>query len=388
MKRILYLSFYFKPDLCAGSFRNSSLIKQLVKQTDDNTEMLLITTMPNRYSNYTQPAKSYEKYLNLKIVRINIPNHNNNFLDQIFSFSKYFYEVKKMTRKYNFDLVFASSSRLFTAYLGSHIAKKNNSFLYLDIRDIFVDTLNDLLKNKFFKFFIINIVKFFERKTFSNADHINLISKGFNDYFKKYKYPTYSNFSNGIDKQFLNVKSDLKDSRIKIITYAGNIGAGQGLHKIIPEAAKLLENNFRFKIVGSGSYKNKLIDKINELNLDNVELIDPVDRKTLESIYLESHYLFLHLNNYNSFKKVLPSKIFELGSYPQPLIAGVSGFAKEFISNNLSNFILFNPCDTESFVKQIIAHKYKHYNEKKFKSKFSRLKIDTDLSQSILSYLK
>ena len=29
MKRITYLSFYFEPDLCAGSFRNTPLLKEL-----------------------------------------------------------------------------------------------------------------------------------------------------------------------------------------------------------------------------------------------------------------------------------------------------------------------------------------------------------------------
>ena len=32
MKRIVYLTFYFKPDLCAGSFRNSSLAIELSRQ--------------------------------------------------------------------------------------------------------------------------------------------------------------------------------------------------------------------------------------------------------------------------------------------------------------------------------------------------------------------
>ena len=32
MKRIVYLTFYFKPDLCAGSFRNSPLAVELAKR--------------------------------------------------------------------------------------------------------------------------------------------------------------------------------------------------------------------------------------------------------------------------------------------------------------------------------------------------------------------
>jgi hypothetical protein len=32
MKRIVYLTFYFEPDLCAGSFRNTPLVIKLAKQ--------------------------------------------------------------------------------------------------------------------------------------------------------------------------------------------------------------------------------------------------------------------------------------------------------------------------------------------------------------------
>ena len=46
--KILFLSFYFPPDLCAGSFRAQSLIEGLKKQ-DKITEIEILTTIPNRY---------------------------------------------------------------------------------------------------------------------------------------------------------------------------------------------------------------------------------------------------------------------------------------------------------------------------------------------------
>ena len=49
--RILILSFYFPPDLSAGSFRTKSLTDALIRSTDDELEIEVITTLPNRYSN-------------------------------------------------------------------------------------------------------------------------------------------------------------------------------------------------------------------------------------------------------------------------------------------------------------------------------------------------
>jgi hypothetical protein len=44
----------------------------------------------------------------------------------------------------DYDLVLATSSRLMTAALGALIARRKRARLYLDIRDIFVDTIGDV----------------------------------------------------------------------------------------------------------------------------------------------------------------------------------------------------------------------------------------------------
>ena len=68
MKRIVYLTFYFKPDLCAGSFRNSPLALELSYQAKlKNTIIDLYTTSPNRYSTFKTEALEYEELDNLRI---------------------------------------------------------------------------------------------------------------------------------------------------------------------------------------------------------------------------------------------------------------------------------------------------------------------------------
>ena len=76
-------------------------------------------------------------------------------IDQVLSFSKVLLEVLKMNKDKKADLVFASSSRLFTAFLGYKLAKKSKAPLFLDVRDIFVDTMSDVLKPSVFKPIII-----------------------------------------------------------------------------------------------------------------------------------------------------------------------------------------------------------------------------------------
>ena len=208
MKRIVYLTFYYEPDLCAGSFRNTPLAIELAKQAREKDIIVdVYTTLPNRYSTFEQSAPEFEEIGNLRIHRISLPPHKSGMLDQVLSFKKFYSEVIKLNKNKRADLVFASSSRLFTAYLGYTIAKKSNAPLYLDIRDIFVDTMSDVFKSKILKIGILPLLKLIENKTFSYAKHINLISGGFKSYFTKFSNTEFTFYTNGIDEEFLEAIS-------------------------------------------------------------------------------------------------------------------------------------------------------------------------------------
>ncbi len=389
-KRILFLSFYFEPDLCAGSFRNSPLAYELGKQTNlRDIDIDVITTLPNRYNTYSTDALDYEMQGNISIRRIQIPSHQSGIQDQINSFRTYFTETKKIVSGKKYDLVYASSSRLFTAYLGYTIAKKNRAPLYLDIRDIFVDTIKDVFPNPFIKTGLIPIMSFIERKTFDYASHINLISGGFKDYFKKFKTFNYSEYSNGIDPVFLDaLKIPVNEhSEVKTILYAGNIGEGQGLHRIVPKAALELGSRYKFRIIGDGGAKAKLTESLR--GISNVEFLPPVNREQLIEEYNKADFLFMHLNDYDAFRKVLPSKVFELGVFPKPLIAGVNGFSREFVSRNLPGSIIIDPCNASELVTKVLSYKTEQssLDRKDFINSFRREVINREMATSILNYL-
>ena len=381
--KILILSFYYSPDLCAGSFRTTALVEQLKKNKEIDIEV--ITTMPNRYSSYKQETLSFEVDGNVSIRRISLPAHKSGMVDQIKSFSKYYMEVMKIVKKENYDIVFATSSRLFTAFLGARVSKNKKIPLYLDIRDIFVDTLNDVL-NPYLAKIVNPLLSVIEKYTFSSAKHINLVSKGFSDYFEsRFKNTTYSWFTNGIDREFL--LGDQNSSVIKNkkqILYAGNIGEGQGLHKIIPKLANNIGTDYEILIVGDGGRKDILVKSI--VGCNNVTLCEPVNRNELLKLYNNADVLFLHLNDYSAFKKVLPSKIFEYAATGKPILAGVSGFASEFINTEVDNAEVFYPGDEKMAFSALNKLNLETINRKSFVDKYRRDNIMTEMSNSIVKF--
>ncbi len=117
--KILLLSFYYSPDLCAGSFRTAALVKALLEQLPDDAHIDLITTLPNRYSSYSSDALALEELPRLTIRRIKLPAHQSGMLDQAKAFMAYARQVLPLVSSGDYQLIYATSSRLMTAALGA-----------------------------------------------------------------------------------------------------------------------------------------------------------------------------------------------------------------------------------------------------------------------------
>ena len=384
--RILFLSFYYPPDLCAGSFRAKSVVDALKRQ-DKFVEIDILTTFPNRYKTFKKNSNEIEDDGLITIKRIELPHHKSGMLDQSRAFFQYFKKTLEFTKGKEYDLVFATSSRLMTAFLGAFISGKIGKPLYLDIRDIFTDTMSNILSNKI-SYLINPILNYIEKVTFKKADHINLVSEGFLKYFnEKYPLKKYSFYSNGIDELFLknlDNKILVKNNKI-VILYAGNIGEGQGLNDFLPTFAHNTKDKYHYRIIGDGGKRKSLEENLKLLGVRNVDIVDPIERSELLIEYKNADILLLHLNNHNAFKKVLPSKIFEYAAMGKPILAGVSGFSAEFLNTYVKNSAVFEPCNLNQAVNSLKLLELRHTDRNAFIQEFSRSKIMNDMALSIIS---
>ena len=389
MLKILVLSFYYQPDLCAGSFRCTALVNHLSRH---DVQIDLVTTAPNRYSSFKQNAPKFERKGNVRVHRILMSSHESGMTDQIMAFSAYYRGAMKLVAKNDYDIVFATSSRLFTAFLGARIAKQKKAPLYLDVRDIFVDTMTDILSPKV-TWIAGPLLSLIERYTFSTAKHINLVSEGFLQYFEeRYRRASFSFFTNGIDQEFLDAspatRIEHEEKDIVNVLYAGNIGEGQGLHLILPELAKWLNTRVKFIIIGDGGQCKKLKQTIEKLSLNNVELIPPVTRARLIEEYIKADVLFLHLNDYPAFEKVLPSKLFEYAAMGKPIWAGLNGYSASFAKAEIVGCEVFLPGNIGDAIDKFDALKLNTEPRLEFMRKFKRDNIMNKMVSDILRVAK
>ena len=382
--RILFLTFYYAPDLSAGSFRSTALVQALSDRMGRDGHIEVLTTEPNRYESLRGIRCSKHPQPQVNVVRFALPKHRSRFIDQSLAFIIFAWRVLRHTRGRRYDIVFATSSRLMTAFVGSLVSNRKRVPLYLDIRDIFVDTMKDILPS-LARHSFLPIFRAIEKFTVRRAECVNLVSEGFAEYFEQ-NHPgrRYGYVPNGIDEEFFVydfTKSERKDTKL-IVLYAGNIGEGQGLHYIVPRLAERLKSTHEFWIVGDGGARAKL--QVATRGLANVKIMTPVDRAVLLSLYRLSDVLFLHLNNHSAFHKVLPSKLFEYAATGKPIFAGVAGYAAKFLAR-VSNVAVFPPCNAEVALAALSSLRIEDVTRKDFMQTYRRTRLMDVLALDILT---
>jgi UDP-N-acetylglucosamine:LPS N-acetylglucosamine transferase len=388
MKRILFLTFYYSPDLSAGSFRATELAKSLAAIGAGRVEVDVLTTLPNRYASFSVDVPAHEEAQNLRIKRFAVPRHRSGMLDQSKTFVTYAAQVFRAINRRRYDLVFATSSRLMTAVLAAAVSQRFGAPLYLDIRDIFTETMEHLLEDSPYKSGL-KLFKVLETYTIRRAERVNLVSEAFREYFEQID-PTkqYRLYTNGIDDEFLSVSFENHDQNLKpLIVYAGNIGHSQGLHHVIPDAACQLKDRVDFLIVGDGSARPDLENALHNLQVDNVVVQPPVPRSQLVELYRRADYLLLHLNSQAAFHRVLPSKIFEYAATLKPILAGVAGYPRTFLVQHVPGAEVFDPCDVEGLIHAYESLSRAPVPRQDFINQFSRVNIVNDMAADILETL-
>ena len=394
--KIVFFTFYYPPDLCAGSFRAIALTQALSKRMKNDDELHIIATHPNRYENHRVKASDIEVHGNTTIHRISVPSHKSGMFSQARTFATYALASYKLCNKLNPDFLIGTTSRLMTGILTGVSARKLGCKYFIDLRDIFSETISDIFsqKNKLLGFISKKTFSLLERWLFNKAIGVNVVSEGFPEYFQNMGINTsnWSFFPNGVDKIFTNLPfmENKRSKKITNILYIGNIGTGQGLENILPATAKCMGNKYQFLVIGGGGASSKLINTIKNNNVDNIEILAPIKREKLIKYYEDADILFVHLNDIPAFQRVLPSKIFEYAALRKPIVAGLSGYSAKFILDNVPYATIFNSGDVDGCVdaiKKAESLEIKDKNINIFIEKFSLEKIMNKMAKHIFSLL-
>ena len=184
--KIVFFTFYYPPDLGAGSFRAVALVEALSNKISPGDELHIVTTHPNRYATHKVFAKDSELNGNITIRRVRVPGHQSGMLSQVRTFTVFAWHALRYSTKLKPDFVIGTTSRLMTGLLAGFSSKLVGCGYFIDLRDIFSETISDLFSKKspLLGRFMRAFFYFFEKPLLRHAAGVNVVSEGFLDYFR------------------------------------------------------------------------------------------------------------------------------------------------------------------------------------------------------------
>lgn len=242
------------------------------------------------------------------------------------------------------DIIIASSPQFFCGWAGlfaSRMRIRRVPFI-LEIRDLWPDSISALGAMK--DGLIMSCLYLLEKWLYRGADHLVTVGPGYREdllHRKEVPENKLSIITNGVDREMFQpqARSQKIMERYGILNrficgYVGTIGLASGLDCAL-EAARILKqrgrNDIRILLVGDGERRKELQEKTRSFDLDNIIYTGRLPRHEIPAILATLDIGLVHLKKCDQFKRVLPSKIFEIAAMEKPIVLGVEGYTKNLL---------------------------------------------------------
>jgi glycosyltransferase involved in cell wall biosynthesis len=255
-----------------------------------------------------------------KIVKY---KRSNTILRLVTWFTALFQIILKIWFKYSDTYLLIVSNPPFAPLIPLFCKNRYSLLIY----DIYIELPEELpFLNS--RSFIVKLWKKAHSKVFAKADKVYTLTEGMQNVIRKYckgenceVVPLWS------DNDFLKpitpsgnpfiIQNNLQDKFV--VLYSGNIGAHSGVENMIEVASLVKSDQIIFVIIGEGSKKRAIIDRIKELGLRNCILLPWLDTQMFPySIASASLAVVTVMGQYSKY--AIPSKLFNYMSVGAPVL--------------------------------------------------------------------
>jgi colanic acid biosynthesis glycosyl transferase WcaI len=323
-KRVLVCGINFYPELTGIGKYTAEMVNWMVNH---DIACTVITAYP--YYPYWEIQKPYKNYLFKKEVSHNgnlivyrcplyIPRNPSGFkriVHEATFFMSAFVVLLLQLFKKTHDFVFTISPPFHLGFLALFYRLFKKTKVTYHIQDLQVDAAKELNMIKSDAF--ISLMMQFEKFIIKESDFVSSISDGMINKIKLKDNRPVLKFPNWVDTEFFYPIDDKQNLKQQwgykeddyIILYSGNLGEKQGLNIIIQLAERFAGNqNIKFVICGSGSYKATLLKLAEDSRLDNVDFL-PLQPPEVFNKFLNMADMHLIIQRKEASDLVLPSKL-------------------------------------------------------------------------------
>ena len=371
--RITFLCQYFPPEMGAPSART---FEHARRWAELGHEVTVVTGFPNHPTGIIRPEYRGQWVKREQVEGIDLLRTwvycaaNKGFFRRVLNFFSFFFSSlilgALMTGRP--DVVIGTSPQFFcavSAYLLSRI--KRVPFVF-EVRDIWPQSAVEMgvLKNRW----LIRALEAIEMHLYRRAMLIVPVAESTRDHLlaKGIAPEKIKIITNGIDAAYLASPSVSPEEVRRqfglegkfVVSYIGTHGMAHALQVVLNVAkrfdhllqqpgaavcseekggfARLLQQPgaaaypVHFLFVGEGAEKQNLKRLAESLSLNNLTFLDEQPRESLLGFYRASDVSLVPLRRLEIFRKVLPSKLFELMGVGCPIICSVEGEAARLVA--------------------------------------------------------
>ncbi len=365
--RITFLCQYFPPEMGAPSARTFEHARHWASLGHD---VMVITGFPNHPTGVIRPE--YRGYF---VKRENVEGidllrtwiyvaANKGFTKRVLNFLSFFFSSlilgSALTRRP--DVVVGTSPQFFCAVAAYCLSVIKRAPFVFEVRDIWPQSAVELgaLKNRL----LIRLLEAIEAYLYRRAALIVPVAESTRQYLIGKGVPADKIVivPNGVDAKYLaSAQAEPEELRKElglegkfIVSYIGTHGMSHALEVVLRAAKRLeLDPAIHFLFVGEGAEKENLKRLASDLSLSNTTFINEQPRERLLSFYHASNVSVVPLRRLPIFKKVLPSKLFELMGVGCPVICSVEGEAAALVTDAESGLCI-EPENVGALVEAIL----------------------------------
>lgn len=360
--KILFITDNFPPEVNAPATRTYEHCIEWIKQ---GAEVKIITCAPNFphgyiYDGYKNKFYQKEQLDGIEVIRVwSYISSNSGFLKRVIDYFSFGFMAFWVGLFQKHDIIIATSPQFFTTWAAWGISKIRRKPWIFELRDLWPESIRTVGAMKHER--ALDWLEKIELGLYRDADKVvavteafksNLIQRGIDSE----KIEVVTNGSN-VDLFFPREKDHsllqlLNLENKFIIGYIGTHGMAHSLDFIVQSISKIDDPDIYFLFIGDGSMKSTIIEIASALSLKNITFLDPIAKEEVPRYLSIIDVSLAPLIKSDTFKTVIPSKIFEASAMKKPTLLGVEGQAEEIIKKYGAG-LCFEPENEKDFIEKV-----------------------------------
>ena len=345
--RILFFSHYFPPEGNAPAARTHAHCRRWAAAGHEVTVVTCAPSHPNGevYPGYRNRLRRVEEMDGVRVVRVlTYLAANRGLWRRAASWLSYLVTATLAgLPERRPDIVIATSPQPFCAWAGVLVSRWHRRPLLLEIRDLWPESVEAVRAVRSQPG--LRLIDLLVRGAYGAAARIVTVGEGYRRGLveRGVDAARIDVVMNGVDRELFRpraadpaVAERLGVAGRFVVAYCGTIGVAHGLEVVLRAGAALRARGRRdvvFLLAGDGARLDALRAAAAAAGLDNVAFTGRLDRRCIPAVLACSDVFLVHMRATETFKHVMPSKIFEGAAMGRPLVLGIRGFAQRLVQD-------------------------------------------------------